>query len=379
MSFGLTNAPATFMELMNRVFHDILDTSVIVFIDDILIYSKDKETHILNISTALQQLRKEKLYAKFTKCEFWLNEVAFLGLVVSVEGLKVDHSKIKAIVKWKAPKSIVKIRSFLGQPFVLYTDASGLGLGCVLIQREQVVAYASRQLKTHEKNYPTHDLKLATVVHAVKIWRHYLYGEKFQIKSDHKSLTYLFNQKELNKQQRRWLELLKDYDCDIQYHPRKANVVADALSRNAMIKSQGEVNTTAAMCTRGRVFNHVKAAIKSDTNLRTVQEDIKKGRTISEFTLDKEKVLKYKGRICVPETKNSDVRHRLMKEAHTTTYSVHPGSTKMYHELKKLYWWRGMKADVAKFVSQCLNCRRVKDERQRPARLLQPLPEPAWK
>ncbi|KAJ4962209.1 hypothetical protein NE237_022148 [Protea cynaroides] len=157
--------------------------------------------------------------------------------VVSAEGIKMDPSKIEAIVKWEAPKSVVEIRSFLGQPFTLYIDASGLGLGCVLMQGEQVVAYASRQLKTHEKNYPTHDLELVAIVHAVKIWRHYLYGEKFQIKSDHKSLTYLFNQKELNMRQRRWLELLKDYDCDIQYHPGKANVVVDALSRKTMIKS----------------------------------------------------------------------------------------------------------------------------------------------
>ncbi|KAJ4974497.1 hypothetical protein NE237_007671 [Protea cynaroides] len=275
MSFGLTNAPASFMELMNRVFHDMLDTSVIVFIDDILVYSKDQETHAAHLRAALQRLRREKLYAKFKKYEFWLNEVAFLGHVVSAEGIKVDPSKISAIVGWEAPKIVAEIRSFLGlagyyrrfvedyskisvpltrltkkgekfiwtkecekcfqtlksrlvsapiltipapdHPFTLYTDASGLGLGCMLMQGEQVIAYASRQLKEHEKNYPTHDLELAAVIHAIKTWRHYLYGEKFLIKSDHKSLTYLFTQKDLNMSQRRWLELLKDYNCDIQY------------------------------------------------------------------------------------------------------------------------------------------------------------------
>ncbi|KAJ4961944.1 hypothetical protein NE237_021854 [Protea cynaroides] len=239
MSFGLTNAPASFMELMNRVFHDMLDTSVIVFIDDILVYSKDMEAHTTHLRVALQWLRKEKLYAKFKKCEFWLKEVAFLGHVVSEDGIKVDPSKIAAIVGWEAPKSVVEIRSFLGLagyfrrfvedysriavpltrltkkgqkfmwidecekciqtlksrlvsapiltipepsvPFTLYTDASGLGIGCVLMQGEQVIAYASRQLKEHEKNYPTHDLELAAVIHAIKTWRQYLYGEKFQI------------------------------------------------------------------------------------------------------------------------------------------------------------------------------------------------------
>ncbi|KAJ4954358.1 hypothetical protein NE237_011141 [Protea cynaroides] len=145
--------------------------------------------------------------------------------------------------------------SIPGEPFILYTDASGLGLGCVLMQGEQVIAYASRQLKTHEKNYPTHDLELAAVIHAVKIWRHYLYGEKFQVKSDHKSLTYLFNQKELNMRQSRWLELLKDYDCDIQYHLGKANVVVDAISRKAMTKSQEEASSNAVMCDTTRIFN----------------------------------------------------------------------------------------------------------------------------
>ena len=121
-----------------------------------------------------------------------------------------------------------------GKEYTLYNDASGVGLGCVLMQNDKVIAYASRQLKSHEQNYPTHDLELAAVVFALKIWRHYLYGEKCRIYTDHKSLKYLLTQKELNLRQRRWLELFKDYDCIIDYHPGKANVVADALSRKVM-------------------------------------------------------------------------------------------------------------------------------------------------
>ncbi|KAD2805171.1 hypothetical protein E3N88_38548 [Mikania micrantha] len=289
MSFGLTNAPAAFMDLMNRVCRPMLDRSVIVFIDDILVYSKNEGDHACHLREVLETLRREKLYAKFSKCAFWLHEVQFLGHVINEDGILVDPSKIQAVTNWSLPKSPTDVRSFLGlagyyrrfiqdfakiassltkltrkdvkfvwgddqetafqelkskltqapvltlpdgpDDFVVYSDASYLGLGCVLMQRGKVIAYASRQLKTHEINYPIHDLELAAVVFALKIWRHYLYGVKCTIYTDHKSLKYFFTQKELNMRQRRWLELLKDYDCEILYHPGKANVVADALSR----------------------------------------------------------------------------------------------------------------------------------------------------
>lgn len=277
MSFGLTNAPATFMDLMNRIFKKYLDKFVIVFIDDILIYSKSEEEHAEHLRVALEILRAEKLYAKFSKCEFWMKEVQFLGHVVSKEGIKVDPTKIEAILNWERPKTPTEVRSFMGLAgyyrrfvkdfakiatpltkltrknekfewtdkceesfqelkkrlvtapvlvlpdergnFVIYSDASHKGLGCVLMQHDKVIAYASRQLKIHERKYPTHDLELAAIVFALKIWRHYLYGEKCEIYTDHKSLKYIFTQKELNMRQRRWLELIKDYDCTINYHP----------------------------------------------------------------------------------------------------------------------------------------------------------------
>ena len=256
MSFGLTNAPAAFMDLMNRVFKPHLDQFVIVFIDDILIYSRSQEEHDSHLRIVLQTLREKELYAKFSKCEFWLEKVSFLGHVVTKDGVSVDPSKIEAITNWERPTSVTEIRSFLGLAgyyrrfvegfsrlatpltrltqknvkfewsdeceksfqdlkarlvsapiltlpsesggFVIYSDASKKGLGCVLMQNGKVIAYASRQLKSYEQNYPTHDLELAAVVFALKIWRHYLYGESCEIYTDHKSLKYIFSQKELN-------------------------------------------------------------------------------------------------------------------------------------------------------------------------------------
>ncbi|KAD2804980.1 hypothetical protein E3N88_38357 [Mikania micrantha] len=237
MPFGLTNAPAVFMDLMNRVFHEFLDKSVILFIDDILVYSKSKEDHEEHIRKIPETLRQKKLYEKFSKCDLWLNQVAFLGHVVSAEGIMMDPTKIEAITKWPKHTSATEVRSFLGlagyyRRFVLvsapiltlpcgsggyqiYSDASKKGLGCVLMQHGKVIAYASRQLKLYEVNYPTHDLELAAVVFALNIWRHYLYGETCDIFTDQKSVKYIFTQKELNMRQRRWLELLKDYDANI--------------------------------------------------------------------------------------------------------------------------------------------------------------------
>ena len=254
-----------------------------------LIYSQSQEEHEQHLRLILELLRKEQLYAKLSKCDFWLREVHFLGHVVNKDGIHVDPSKVDSIRNWPAPRTPTEIRQFLGlagyyrrfikdfskiaQPltlltqkgvtyrwgepqetafqhlkdrlcsapilslpegtddFVVYCDASIRGLGCVLMQRDKVIAYASRQLKVHKRNYMTHDLELGAVVFALKIWRHYLYGTKCIIYTDHRSLEHIFKQKELNMRQRRWVELLNDYECALKYHPCKANVVADALSR----------------------------------------------------------------------------------------------------------------------------------------------------
>ncbi|TYK26028.1 pol protein [Cucumis melo var. makuwa] len=409
MSFGLTNAPAVFMDLMNRVFREFLDTFV-----------------------------------------------SFLGHVVSKAGVSVDLAKIEAVTSWPRPSTVSEVRSFLGLAgyyrrfvenfsriatpltqltrkgapfvwskacedsfqnlkqklvtapffnvpdgsgsFVIYSDASKKGLGCVLMQQGKVVAYASRQLKSHEQNYLTHDLELAAVVFALKTWRHYLYGEKIQIFTDHKSLKYFFTQKELNMRQRRWLELVKDYDCEILYHPGKANVVADALSRKvshsaALITQQtplhrdleraeiavsvGAVTIQLAQLTvQPTLRQRIIDAQSNDPYLVEKRGLAEAGQAV-EFSISSDGGLLFERRLCVPS--DSAVKTKLLSEAHSSPFSMHPGNTKMYQDLKRVYWWRNMKREVAEFVSKCLVCQQVKAPRQKPEGLLQSLSVPEWK
>nr|GEY83599.1 putative reverse transcriptase domain-containing protein [Tanacetum cinerariifolium] len=217
MPFGLTNAPAVFMDLMNRECKPYLDKFVIVFIDDIIIYSKDEKEHGEHLKVILELLKKEELYAKFSKCEFWIPKVQFLGHVIDSQGIHVDPAKIESVKDWESSKSPTEIPFQLlkqklcsapilalpegSEDFIVYYDASIKGLGAVLMQREKVISYASRQLKIHEENYTTHDLELGAVVFALKIWRHYLYGTKCTVFTDHKNLQHILDQKELNMRQ----------------------------------------------------------------------------------------------------------------------------------------------------------------------------------
>ncbi|GKA30734.1 putative reverse transcriptase domain-containing protein [Tanacetum coccineum] len=392
-----------------------LDKFVIVFIDDILIYSKTKEEHDAHLRLILELLKKEELYAKFSKCDFWLSKVQFLGHVIDSEGIHVDPAKIESIKDWESPKTPTEIRQFLGlagyyrrfiegfskiakpmtkltqksvkfnwgekeetafqtlkqklcsapilalpegsENFVVYCDASHKGLGAVLMQKEKVIAYASRQLKIHEKNYTTHDLELGAVVFALKMWRHYLYGTKCVVFTDHKSLQHILDQKELNMRQRRWLELLSDYDCELRYHPGKANVVADALSRKSRPKP---LRVRALVMTIGlnlpvQILN-AQVEARKEENYGT--EDL--CGMIKNLEPRADRTLCLKNRSWIPCFGN--LRALIMHESHKSKYSIHPGSDKMYQDLKKLYWWPNMKAKIATYVSKCMTCAKVKAE-----------------
>ncbi|GJV84042.1 putative nucleotidyltransferase, ribonuclease H [Tanacetum coccineum] len=307
------------MNLMNRACKPYLDKFVIVFINEILIYLKSKEEHEVHLKLVLELLKKEKLFVKFSKFEFWLQEVHFLRHVVNNDGIHVNPSKIEAVKNCKVPKIPSEMRSFLGlagkeqeeafqmlkdnlcnvpilqlldgsKEFVVYCDVSNQRFGCVLMQGGKVIVYASRQLKIHEKNYTTHDLELGAVVFALKTWRHYLYGTKSVIYSDHKSLQHVFDSKELNMCQRRWIELFSDFDCAIYYHPGKSET---SKAKNVSAKM---------LC-----------------------------------GLDQQMKKKEYGGLYFRVPLVGDVRTLFMDEALASRYSVHLGVDKTYYDLRDMY------------------------------------------
>ncbi|GJR44464.1 putative reverse transcriptase domain-containing protein [Tanacetum coccineum] len=264
----------------------------------------NKKEHEEHLKAIMELLKKEELYAKFSKCEFWLPNVQFLRHVIDSQGIHIDPTKIESIKDWASPKTPTKIRQFLG-------------LGAVLMQRDKVIAYASRQLKIHEKNYTTHDLELGAV-------------------------------KELNMRQHHWLELLSDYDCEIRYHPGKTEARKPENIKNEDVGGMLIENS------------------KDPEKLRTEKLEPRADGTLC-----------LNGKSWLPCY--GDLRTMIMHESHKSKYSIHPGFDKMYQDMKKLYWWPNMKADIATYVSKCLTCAKVKAEHQRPSGLLVQPEIPQWK
>ncbi|WVZ64130.1 hypothetical protein U9M48_013696 [Paspalum notatum var. saurae] len=318
MSIGLTNAPAFFMYLMNSVFMNELDKFV------------------------------------SPKCE-----------------------KAFGTLKKLLTSAPVLAQPDITKPFDVYCDASGSGLGCVLMQEGRVIAYASSQLRKHEVNYPTHDLELLAVVYSLKKWRHYLLGNTCHIFTDHESLKYIFTQPELNMRQRRWLELIKDYDLEVHCHPGKANVVADALSRKAHCNFIEARPTVRVLCCEigeiemptvleaefynlvlePTIKDQIIAAQKQDKGMAHVRDGLDEKKRAC-VTLDDQGVLWFKNRLVVP--KDMELRKKILDEAHTSMFTMHLGSNKMYQDLKPKFWWTCMKREIAKYVSECDVCQRVK-------------------
>eukprot|EP00253_Pinus_taeda_P019019 PITA_19019 len=433
LPFGLTNAPTTFMCLMNGIFHPYLDQFVLIFIDDILIYSRTIEEHHENLRIVLQTLREHQLYAKFSKCDFFKEEIQYLGHVISKDGIAVDPEKIKAIMDWPIPKDVTDVRSFMGlvgyyrrfvegfskvafpitslqkkgklfhwtpncqksfeqlkhllttapvlsiadpnKDYVVCTDASKEGLGGVLMQEGRVIAYESRKLKEHEQKYSAYDLELAAVIHALKMWWHYLMGRKFLLHTDHHSLTNYFSQPTLNARQARWVDFLSGFDFDIKHLQGKENKVADALSRK--VQSLYEISISGW---KSPFLEIIKETTDQDTEYQQLKLQIQKSAredSQQEYELDDAGRIYFKKRLYVPN--QSKIKNLIMDEFHVSHYASHPGYQKMITAIRKEYFWPGMKKNIVEYLSQCLECQQIKAEHQHPAGLLQPLRVPEWK
>jgi hypothetical protein len=326
LPFGLTNAPATFQALMNSVFAEFLDDFIVVYLDDILIFSKTKEEHERHVRLALDRLREHKLYAKASKCEFMKQVMPFLGHTLTPDSIKVDDNKVTAIKQWTEPKNITELRSFLGlanyyrrfvrdfskiaapltwllkkdvpyqwtvdhqrafdnlksalsttpviispdpdKPYLLTTDASDTAIGAVLTQDlghgQQPIAFESRKLTPAERNYPTHDKEMLAIVHALKIWRHYLEGANLKVITDHNSLIHFNSQPNLSRRQARWMEFVQQFDLDITYAPGKTNAVADALSRRAPVEPLLQLHALTTSSIGNDLQDRIKAEYPND-------------------------------------------------------------------------------------------------------------------
>lgn len=269
---------------------------------------------------------------------------------------------------WKLKKKLITTPVLVipdpNQQYKVFCDASKKVLGGVLMQDWQVMAYASRKLRPHEENYLTHDIELVAIISALKVWRHYLYVIHFEMFSDHKSLNYLFDQKELNMRLWRWMEYLKYYDLELKYHHEKANKVADALSRKEIHIAELimlEYDLMEKFWKLDLQFKWTPASvlisnlsIENDSRERISQAqwsyaELQAIEDLPDFVRASDGIIIFKQRMCVPN--DAELGRLILDEAHESKFSIHPGLTKMYHDLKKNFWWSSMKRDIAKYVA----------------------------
>ena len=435
LPFGLTNAPATFMHLMHSIFREQLDDFIVIFLDDILVYSRDLSSHVAHVKKTFEILRQHSLFAKVSKCEFFRSSVHYLGHVVSEQGLSPDPAKVQAVANWKVPMNVSEVRSFLGlagyyrrfiknfariaapltnltrknhpfawslregeafnqlktvlqnapvlqladqqKDYIVTTDASDYAMGAVLSQvwddGEHPVAFESRKMNPAEQNYPTHERELLAVIHALRTWRHYLLGRKFIIVSDHHSLKYLQTQPQLSRRQARWLEFLAEFDFEIVHRPGKSNVVADALSRLNNIEVQ-DLGAVKKSIKREDLFKGLEQAYKKDNETKRILENLDAEK---DFCVIQNKIYYTgKGRLQL-YLPIGEIRDLILNECHDSRYAGHLGMKKTEELVQRDFFWPTLHQDVTSYVQTCEECQRNKASNQRSAGLLQPLEVPS--
>ncbi|KAJ0938964.1 putative nucleotidyltransferase, Ribonuclease H [Helianthus annuus] len=425
MPFGLTNAPSTFQAVMNDLFRPYLRRFILVFFDDILIYSHNME-HLSHLEQALELLCSHQFFAKLSKCCFGQSRVVFLGHVITSEGVQVDQEKILAVQSWPVPTTVREVRGFLGltgyyrrfvrnygliarpltaltkkdgfvwtndaltafnklkqalistpilrlpdfsKPFTVECDASSEGVGAILSQEDHPVAYFSKGFSPSNRLKSTYDRELLALVLAVQKWNHYLLGHHFFIRTDHYTLKFLLEQRITTTEQQRLLLKLMPYDFSISHRAGKENRGADALSRRP--HSGAFLTLVVSLCPD---MIDIQAGQKNDPYTSNILKQLEAEPSSCPGYSIVGQLLFYKNRVVVPDV--LDLKNKLLHEAHSTPMAGHGGFLKTFKRLSAQYFWPKMKQEIRVFVQQCLVCQQQKYETLAPTGLLQPLPIP---
>lgn len=428
MPFGMMNAPATFQGLMNTVFKPLLRRKVLVFFDDILVYSPTKEQHVEDLSQVLELLSSHQLYANGGKCEFGQEQLCYLGHVISQEGVSMDMEKVRAMQVWPTPTSLRELRGFLGltgyyrkfianyasiarplidqlkkdqfgwsteataafealkralmeapilimpdftKEFIVETDASGFGVGAVLLQQGHPIAYFSKVLGPRGRMKSIYEKELIAIVFAVLKWKHYLLGRKFVIRTDQQSLKFLMEQREIGPEYQRWVSKLMGFNFTIQYRTGSTNRVADALSR----EFTGHIELGAMLLSGGASWDTYSKDIRSHEFIKKLMEDLEAGRHVPKGYSVEHGDLRYKGRLVLPP--KSPLIATILHDYHDSPLGGHSGDFKTYTRIASDWFWPGMRKEITDYVRACCVCQQSKSSTLSPAGLLQPLPIPA--